>query len=67
MNDDQEFLRPAEIAPLLGLSAARIYQLIAEGQLPATRVAGSIRIPRSAWNAWVAEHRERALSSVRRD
>ena len=64
MSEDKEFLRPAEIAPLLGLSTARVYQLIAEGQLPATRVARSIRIPRAAWESWVTEHKARALARV---
>lgn len=65
MNEDRDFLRPSEVAPRLGLSVARIYQLIQEGQLPATRVAGALRIPVAAWAAWLEAHRDRALATLR--
>lgn len=60
-----EFLRPAEVAPLLGITTGRLYQLIAAGEVPAVKVGGAIRIPRQAWEQWLAEQRDRALEAVR--
>jgi excisionase family DNA binding protein len=59
-----EFLRPSELAPLLGVGPSRVYQLIRAGLIPATRVGGAIRIPRTAWEAWVREKGEEAISSL---
>jgi excisionase family DNA binding protein len=66
MNDVKQLLRPADLAPLLGVTASRIYQLIGTGALPAVRIGGSIRVPREAWERWLAEQRDRALESVHR-
>jgi len=60
-----EFLRPAEVAPLLGITTGRLYQLIAAGEVPAVKVGGAIRIPRQAWDQWLAKQRDRALEAVR--
>lgn len=65
METESEFLRPAEVAPLLGISRGRIYQLIAAGEVPAVKIGGAIRIPRQAWEQWLAEQRDRALEAVR--
>ncbi len=65
MNRSQRFLRPADLGPLLGVTTGRIYQLIAAGEIPSTRVGGTIRIPRSAWDEWVSGHARSALLAVR--
>ena len=65
MENGKEFLKPAEVGPLLGLSTGRIYQLIADGVLPSVRIGGAIRIPRAAWEAWLEEQKARALEAVR--
>jgi len=65
MSSGKHFLRPADIAPELGVTTGRVYQLIAAGVIPATRVGGSIRIPRDAWEKWRSRHREAALASIR--
>jgi excisionase family DNA binding protein len=41
-------LRPAEAAKLLGMSRAKIYELMASGELPTIRFGRSVRIPREA-------------------
>ena len=66
MKEEQELLRPADLAPLLGVTPSRIYQMISAGILPAVRVAGAIRVPREAWQRWLDEQRDRALKAVRR-
>ncbi|MCK4414406.1 MAG: helix-turn-helix domain-containing protein [Candidatus Eisenbacteria sp.] len=62
-SETRALLRPADVAPQLGVTTGRIYQLIASGVIPATRVGGAIRIPREAWEQWLATHRDRALRS----
>jgi len=42
------FLSPLEAAGMLGVSRAKIYDLVAAGSLQAWRVGTSIRIPRRA-------------------
>ena len=50
---ESAFLRPAEIASVLGLTTGRVYQLAREGEIPFTRVGRSIRVPREAWEEWL--------------
>ena len=66
MGLSKEVLCPADLVPLLGLSRSRVYQLIAAGVLPAVRVGRSLRIPRAAWEKWLARQADRALASTRR-
>jgi len=54
------------VARLLDLSQPRIYQLIGEGRIPATRLGRRIVIPRRSFDAWLAEHERRALAGVAR-
>jgi excisionase family DNA binding protein len=61
-----EFFRPAEVAPMLNVTTGRLYQLIAAGEIPAVKVGGAIRIPRQAWEQWLAARRDEALQAVRR-
>jgi excisionase family DNA binding protein len=61
-----EMLKPADVAPRLGVTTGRVYQLIAAGVLPAVRVGRSLRIPRAAWERWLASQAARALASTRR-
>jgi excisionase family DNA binding protein len=63
--DARELLRPSDIAPLLGVSVNRVYQLIQAGALPAVRMGGAWRVPRKAWEAWLAGQTERALGGMR--
>ena len=41
-------LTPGQAGELLGISRSKVYSLIAQGRLPAVRLTGSVRIPRSA-------------------
>ena len=58
-------LRPRDIAHELGISLRRAYALLQCGAIPSTAVGGSIRIPRAAWERWLADHAEQALARVR--
>jgi excisionase family DNA binding protein len=57
----REMLRASDIAPQLGVTTGRVYQLIAAGVIPAVRIGGAIRIPRAAWERWVDDHTHDAM------
>jgi len=57
-------LKASDVAPLLGLTTGRIYQMIAAGTLPATRVGRSVRIPRAAWDSWLQEQSREATAQM---
>lgn len=65
MEEVREFLRPAELAPLLGVTPSRIYQLIAAGEIPSTRIGGSLRVPRRALDRWLELLADRATAAIR--
>ena len=65
MNRTRQFLRPADVAPLLGVTTSRVYQLITAKELPAIRVGGALRIPRTAWEKWLERRSQEALRSAR--
>ena len=60
-------LRVSDVARLLGLSRSRVYELIATRELPATKIGGALRVPRAAWEAWLCEKSERAMTRVQRE
>lgn len=66
MSKPKEFLRPVLVASLLGVTRSRVYQLIAAGEVPAVRVGGALRVPRTAWEAWLRDRSREALARVRR-
>ena len=65
MESERELLRAADVAPQLGVTTGRVYQLIAAGAIPAVRVGGALRIPRGAWDEWLKGRSEEALASLK--
>ena len=61
---EKQVLSPADVAPLLGVSKSRVYQLIADGVMPAVRVGGALKIPRNAWETWLETQGMQALRHV---
>ena len=61
-NAQREFLTTTEVGYALGVSAGRVYQMIAAGELPGVRMGRSVRIPRDAWEAWVRERNGEAAA-----
>ena len=53
--ENRLMLRPGEAADALGVSRAKIYELIATGALPSVRVGASIRLPLDALKLWIDE------------
>ena len=66
MSGEKEMLRASDVAPMLGVTTGRVYQLIAAGILPATRIGGAIRIPRAAWEAWLRDQGALAQGTTQR-
>ena len=64
MSKNLELLRPKDVAPLLGVTTSRIYQLIQAKQLPAIKVGGAYRIPRRAWERWLEARSREALRAA---
>ena len=58
------FLRPREAAALAGLSTRAIYGAINRGELRAVRLCSRLRIPRDAFEAWIAASTVRAHHRV---
>ena len=62
----KDWLTAGDIAARLGVSRSRIYQLVDDHTIPCVRFGRSIRVPRLAWDAWLAEQSELALDGARR-
>lgn len=49
-------LRVAEVAPLLGVSRSKAYEMVARGAIPSIKISGgSVRVPVAELRAWVAK------------
>ena len=55
--DDRLWLRPEEAAKVLSLGRAKVYNMIAAGELPSVRIGRSIRVPAGRLREWI-HHRE---------
>jgi excisionase family DNA binding protein len=61
-----EFLTVPEVAATLRVAVGRAYRMAAAGAFPAIRLSeGRIRVPRAAFEKWLAEQSDRALANVR--
>lgn len=54
MTAEKLLLRIPEVADSLGLSRARVYELVASGELPSIRDGRAVRVPRHALVEWIA-------------
>ena len=61
----KQLLAIRDVAPLLGVGPSRVYQLVADGELPAIRVGRAIRIPRGALEDWLRRCERRAMAALR--
>lgn len=62
---ESPLLRVREVAALLGVSRSRVYDLIGKGAIPAIRIDGALRVPRSAWDEWLGAKTAQALAATR--
>lgn len=62
--EDLQLLKASEVASLLDLPKARVYELIRHGQLPAVRVGEKhVRVPRTSLREWIAQHQEKGVDT----
>lgn len=54
-------LRPREVAALLGITRGHAYRLLKAQTIPSTKIGGAIRVPRDAWERWLAAKSAEAL------
>lgn len=47
-------LRPHEVAHLLDVGRSKVYELIADGQIPSVRLGGSVRVPFGQLRHWLS-------------
>lgn len=69
MQTSKEMLKAADVAPLLGVTTGRVYQMIAEGTLPGIRAGRAVCVPRAAWERWLRDqsrHAEQSAIALRR-
>ena len=59
-----DFLSTSEVGERLGVTGRRVQELIKAGRLPAVRHGRCYRIPRPAWETWLAQQSAAALASV---
>lgn len=55
---NERLLRVSDIAPELGITTGRVYQLIGQGSIPAIRIGGRIRIRETDWERWLIQQIE---------
>ena len=53
---DDRLLKASEVQSQLGLSRAKVYQLMQRNILPTVRIGGSVRVPLKALKRWIAEN-----------
>jgi excisionase family DNA binding protein len=51
--DGRVWMRVSETSRMLGFSKAKVYDMVARGELPSVRVDGSVRVDVDGLRAWV--------------
>jgi excisionase family DNA binding protein len=46
-------LRPLEAAQAIGIGRSKIYELLAEGEIPSVRIGGVVRVPVDKLKEWI--------------
>ena len=64
MENERVFLRVSEAANLLDICTSRVYQLIAAGLLPGIKRGRRTLIPRQAFDAYIEQVNQEALSNL---
>lgn len=61
----KDFLTTSEIGERLGVSRQHVSRLVKLGRIPATRSGRLIRIPRLAWEHYLAAQTEEAMTGMK--
>jgi len=49
-------LTPEETAYLLSLELTKVFEMVSAGEIPVTRIAGKVRVPRDKLLQWIEQH-----------
>ena len=64
LKPERVLLRVEEVAEAIGLSRAKVYELLTEGRIPSVKIGRSRRIPVSALKGWIeAELASQSMNS----
>ncbi len=55
--DEERYLSPQEVATIVGLNDRVIHRAVNEGEIPAYKLRGKLRISRSDLNVWIEANR----------
>jgi excisionase family DNA binding protein len=61
---ERQFLTVAQVSYELGVTSNRVYQLIAEGEIPSIRLGRMIRIPRERWEEWIEAKKLQSVGGI---
>ena len=64
MNEENELLNVSEVAKLLKVSPATIYNWVGQGKLPCYKFVGAIRVKRSALLEWCKSKRKGEIMTM---
>jgi excisionase family DNA binding protein len=55
LDTGEQLLRPEDVQRILRVGRSKVYEMIAEGELPVIRIGRAVRIPRGELERWIAE------------
>jgi excisionase family DNA binding protein len=58
--DQELLLKPDRVAKTLGLGRTKVYEMLATGKLPVTRIGTAVRVSRQDLLAWIEANTEKA-------
>lgn len=59
MRGDPELLTVVQVQEVLGIGRSKVYELVAQGQLPVLRIGRLVRVPRVALDRWIEANTRR--------
>ncbi len=61
---DIQYLRPGEVARMLGLSRSMVYNLCLNGTLPSIKIGNAVRINARALEQWCKQQEKQRLEDT---
>jgi excisionase family DNA binding protein len=55
MDEQQEYLKVPEVASIIRVARSRVYELVADGDIPSIRIGRSVRVSRKELDRWLEE------------
>lgn len=63
--NEERYLTASQCATEARVTTGRVYQIVAEGQVPgAMKIGGRVWIPETGWRRWLGEHSQQLGSSA---